>query len=148
MNPARVAWCMALFAVVTINFSGCAVLYHVEVSDIDNTQPDKLKPFTILASETGINTREVAGLASVIAKNSQTSEHMRDLAAIIELFQMGPLTGNRVFDDTYAQNMYEIMYEKCPSGKVTGLTTVREMRKYPVVSGEIVKITGFCIANH
>jgi hypothetical protein len=64
---------------------------------------------------------------------------------LIGLFQMGPQTGNPVYSKDYARNLMQLIYEKCPSGKVTGLTSVRESRKYPVISGEIVKVTGFCL---
>ena len=59
---------------------------------------------------------------------------------------MGPRTGEPVWSsDTYADKVYLGLYEKCPSGQITGLTSIREINKYPVVSGEIVKITGFCL---
>ena len=43
--------------------------------------------------------------------------------------------------------MIAMLKAECPSGKLTGLMSVRESRKYPVISGEIVKVTGYCVTQ-
>ena len=58
---------------------------------------------------------------------------------------MGPRTGARVFSDSYMDKITEEVYKKCPSGNITGLTSTRETARYPVITGEIAKITGYCI---
>jgi len=124
-----------------ICLSGCAVLHHVQIGDLDNR--GKLRAFDIKVSETGINLDEAAEIGKAVSrKNSQVIE---DINAIISLFQMGPRTGNMVFNDKFAEGVIDLIYKECPSGRVTGLTSIREMRKYPVISGEIVKVTGYCI---
>ncbi len=122
----------------------CAQLHHVQLGDIDSRPGFVAKPFEILVSETGINIGEVAGVSKAVLKQNQHKD-LKNIAAFISLFQMGPRTGNPVYVKDYAKNVVQVVYEKCPSGRVTGLMSIRETRKYPVVSGEIVKIKGYCL---
>ncbi len=126
-------------------FSSCAVLHHVQLGELDNTNPIKLDSFEIKVSETGINLDEAADIAKAISRSKKADESIERVQSIIALFQMGPKTGNPVYDDTYAENVITLIHDECPSGKITGLTTIRETRKYPVISGEIIKVKGFCI---
>lgn len=99
-------------------------------------------PFELMVSETGVDVQEIGTIAR--ATRTQAGKDVSAIANIIALFQMGPRTGVPVYSEHYAEHlMYEI-YEKCPSGQVTDLMSIRETRKYPVISGEIVKITGTC----
>lgn len=129
-----------------VNF-GCAILYHVQVGTIDNRSGDAAIPFEILISETGVSTEEIGKLANAANKAGGGSgdSAVGDAAAIISMFQVGPRTGNQVYNQRYAEKLVYEIHQKCPSGRVTGLTSIREMRKYPVISGEIVKVTGFCL---
>lgn len=122
--------------------SSCAILHHTQVGEIDNRK--RGKPFELLVSETGVNIKEARDILKATSKSKQAKQ-MDDLAGIISLFQMGPRTGNMVFDDSYADEILELIAQECPSGKVTGLNSIRETAKYPVVSGEIVKVTGYCL---
>jgi hypothetical protein len=129
--------CMALCS--------CAQLHHVQIGEIVS-HPDYIhKPFDIKISETGVNVQEAAELSKVFLKNQSDQDAADSLAGLIALFQMGPITGNPVYVKDYAKNLLQELYEKCPSGRITGLTSIRETRKYPVVSGEIVKVTGYCL---
>ena len=122
----------------------CAQLHHVQVGEIENRSGFVQKPFDIKISETGINIQEAAGITKAIS-SKQTNKEIQQVANVIAMFQMGPRTGNPVYVKDYAKNLIQLIYEKCPNGQVTGLTSVRESRKYPVVSGEIVKVTGYCL---
>ena len=124
--------------------ASCAQLHHVQVGEIENRSGFVQKPFDIKISETGVSIQEAAGVVKVLS-SKQTNKEIQQVANIIAMFQMGPRTGNPVYVKDYAKNLIELIYEKCPTGQVTGLTSVRESRKYPVVSGEIVKITGYCL---
>lgn len=123
---------------------GCAQLHHVQVGDIDNSPGYTRKPIDIKMSETGINIQEV-GQAARLLLDKRGGKEVGQAAAIVGLFQMGPHTGNAVYTQDYAKGLVEAIYKECPSGRVTGLTSIRETRKYPIVSGEIVKITGTCL---
>lgn len=124
--------------------SSCAQLHHVQIGEITSHPEYIQKPFDIKISEAGINIGEASQISKVFLDKNK-HEGADRIAAIIGLFQMGPRTGNPVYTKDYAKNLVQVIYEKCPSGKVTGLMSVRESRKYPIVSGEIVKITGYCL---
>lgn len=134
------------YIVLTFFFSSlfwsCAVLHHVQVGEVDNRNSTAMIPFEILMSEAGVSTEEIGALAKI--SNSSGGDSLANLAALVSLFQMGPRTGNLVYNEHYAEKLVYEIHQKCPSGQVTGLMSIREMRKYPVISGEIVKVTGFC----
>lgn len=133
-----------LFPVVFLLFYGCAALHHVQVGEIDNRNSRSLKPFEIKVSETGFNIKEAAQIGRAISQSQKGRQTIREAEAIWGYFHMGPTTGNAVFNDTYASDLVQSILEECPSGRVTGLVAIREMRKYPVISGEIIKIKGYC----
>lgn len=124
--------------------SSCAQLHHVQVGEIVSHPEYIHKPFEIKVSETGINLGEAKDISKVFL-NKDRQKDADDIASFIAMFQMGPRTGNPVYVKDYAKNLIQLIYEKCPSGKVTGLMSIRETRKYPVISGEIVKVTGYCL---
>lgn len=130
---------------MTILFlSSCAQLHHVQIGEIDNNPKFVQKPFDIKLSEVGVDIQEAGRITKALAGKDSNNE-AKKIADIIALFQMGPRTGNPVYEKGYAKNLIQLIYEKCPSGRVTGLASIRETRKYPVVSGEIVKLTGYCL---
>lgn len=126
-----------------LQLSGCAVLHHAQVGQIDNRGTEVMIPFEIKMSETGVSVEDAGRIAR--SARSDGGERLGQLADIIGLFQIGPRTGNPVYDEHYAEKLIYQIHEKCPSGRVTGLMSIREMRKYPVISGEIVKVTGYCL---
>ena len=123
---------------------GCAQLHHVQVGEINSHADYVQKPFDIKISESGVNIGEAARISKVFL-NKDRARDAGNIAAAIGLFQMGPRTGNPVYVKGYAKNLVQLLYEKCPSGNITGLMSIRETRKYPVVSGEIVRVTGYCL---
>lgn len=135
-----------VFAGMLSLFSSCAVLHHVQVGEIDNRKTGNATSFDIKVSETGFNLKE-AGDVSRRVLHPKDSEKSDELIQFIQMFQMGPHTGNGVLSYSYADHLEQKIREKCPSGKVTGLLMIRETRKYPVISGEIVKIKGFCLGG-
>lgn len=128
-----------------ILLSGCAILHRVQVGQIDNRQGPAAVPFEILLSESGVSTQEIAAIAR--ATKSRAGNDVAGVAGVIGLFQIGPRTGNPVYNDRFAHSLIYKIHEKCPTGRVTGLTSIREMRKYPTVSGEIVKLSGYCLKS-
>lgn len=105
-----------------------------------------MRKFEVLVSENGFSVQEAGAAAKAAMGNRNGGEAAERFAAILSLFQMGPRTGNPVWSsEKYADGVFERLYEKCPSGQITGLSSTREMNKYPVVSGEIVKLTGYCL---
>jgi hypothetical protein len=129
-----------------VSFSGCAVLHHVQVADVesDNT---KGSPIDIKVSETGVSLDEAASIAKGVARSQAGKEAIGDIQAIVSLFQQGPVTGAPVYVENYASKILDLLKEACLQGRVTNLVSIREMRKYPVISGEIIKMTGRCITN-
>lgn len=125
--------------------SGCAVLHHAQIGNIDNRNGIQKTPFTVMVSETGVSTEDISRIAK--ATNSKAGDSASSLAEIVALFQMGPRTGNPTYNPKYAEKLLQEIYKQCPSGKITGLMSIRETRKYPVISGEIVKITGYCMTD-
>jgi len=122
----------------------CVYLHHVQIGDIDQRQKNSLERFEVMVSETGINLDEATAIAKRLAGTQKARDQMEQINSIVSMFQMGPRTGNLVFNETYAEPILELILSRCPSGRITGLTSLREMKKYPVISGEIVKITGWC----
>lgn len=132
---------------VLMNLSACAYLHHVQIGDIDQRNKNQLQAFEIMVSETGLNLDEASSIAQRLSRSERTSEQIEQVRTLISLFQMGPSTGNIVFNERYAEPILELILSRCPSGRITGLTSIREMKKYPVISGEIVKVTGWCHAR-
>ncbi|MGE0763601.1 MAG: hypothetical protein AB7N80_10020 [Bdellovibrionales bacterium] len=124
--------------------SGCAFLHHQQLGDVDSDVVRKGRKFVILLSETGVNVAEAGSILKATTRHQKTQQDVGRATAIIEMFQMGPRTGNPVFTEKFADNLVDQILERCPKGRISGLASTRESAKYPVVSGEIVKITGYC----
>ncbi len=126
--------------------SSCAYVHHHQVGEIRTPPGHVMRKFEVLVSENGFNVQEAGAVAKAALGNKKSGEAAEKFAAILSLFQMGPRTGNPVWSsEKYADGVFEMLYEKCPSGQITALSSTREMNKYPVVSGEIVKLTGYCL---
>ena len=69
------------------------------------------------------------------------------LATIGSLVTMGPKTGVPGRRPILADSLVEQMYEKCPSGEITGVTSRRETVRAPFASVETIRIQGYCIAR-
>lgn len=130
---------------VAVTLSGCARLDHVHISDIDQSQ-GQLKPISVKISETGVEMAVMAETAAQLARHSaQRQKNFQQIRDILALINMGPRTGNPVFNDTYAENVLKNLYLQCPSGKITAIRNIREAKTYGPVSGEIVRIDADCI---
>lgn len=127
-----------------ILFSSCAIMHHTQVGEIDSAVVLSGKRFEILVSETGFSLDEAASAAKLMTNNEQAKDNIESIRSIIALFQMGPRTGKDVMSPEYADNIYSMIKKKCSEGKISGLTSVRETASYPVISGEIVRIIGYC----
>ena len=124
----------------------CAIMFKYQLGDIKSSGSE-LVPFEVIVSERGFNLEEAGSVSQAMmkaSKNSEAAKHLQTIQDIIALFQFGPRTGNPVFNDDYADVIYQEIDNQCPSGQITGLAIVRESNKYPIVSGEIVKVTGYC----
>ena len=134
------------FILLSFLFQGCAYIHHTQVGEVVSNPKYVSVPFEILVSETGFNLQEAGSITKAVMADKNAGNNVQAAAAIIGLFQMGDRTGNPVYTgDTYADKIYEALYKECPSGQITGLQSTREMNRYPVVSGEIVKIRGYCL---
>lgn len=123
----------------------CAFLHHAQVGEIRHKKNHVRMPFELKVSETGIDMNEVADVAGALSNGNDAAGSAQSLAEIVAMFQMGPTTGKPVYNEKYADKLAKAIYQKCPSGDITGLVLIREMASYPVVSGEIVKIKGYCL---
>jgi hypothetical protein len=136
---------MRVFLVLCLSLSfhtGCAILHHVQVGDIDNRAGTRT-PIDIKASEMGVNIDDAAAVIGAVGGKAATRDSGR-IAEMIGYFQMGPRTGNPVYTSDYARKIVDQVWEACPQGTITALQSIRETRSYPVISGEIVKIKGEC----
>jgi len=132
------------FAIAAVGLlTACARLDHVQIGEIDQSQ-GSLTPFTVQVSEFGFEAAAAAEIGRIATKGP-SSQQFQKIRNILALMNMGPRTGNPVYDDEYANKLMEYIYAECPTGKLTGLTSVREAKGFGPVSGEIVRISGYCI---
>ena len=134
----------ALGYVLFLSLNACAIMHHTQVGEVDSKIVLKGRKFEILLSETGVNFKEAANIGKALTRHGKTKRDIGKVQEFISLFQMGPRTGNHVFTDSYADKIFDLLKQRCASGKISGLTSIRETAKYPVVSGEIVRIIGYC----
>jgi hypothetical protein len=123
---------------------GCARAHHIQVSDVDSSQGE-LQPFEVKVNATGVSVSDSAAVARAMSSDRETRKQVDTLESIIALTQMGPKTGDPTFSDDWADEAAGKVLARCPTGQVTGVTTRRETMDYPVISGEIVTIKGYCI---
>jgi hypothetical protein len=119
----------------------------VQVGEVNDDEKFTLRPFEVKVSETGVDFEEAGKIAKAFTGSKAAKKSIDQINDIIQLFQQGPRTGIPVFSETYAQNIIHDLYKECPTGQITGLVSIREMRKYPVISGEIVKVKGYCMIS-
>ena len=124
--------------------SGCAVMHATQLGEIDSSTVLNGQQFEIRVSQLGLSLDQVASIAEVVADQYGRADEAGAAGDIIALFQMGPKTGNPVFRENYTDHIDTLIAKKCPSGNITGLTVIRETAHYPVLSGEIVRLTGYC----
>jgi hypothetical protein len=132
-----------LYLMLVTSLSSCAVLYRVQVGEMESLPGYSYQPFEIKVSELGFDMNRASN--TVKTYNNNKDNDLSKLLSFIALFQMGPRTGLPVYNKDYAKNILQVIYKKCPSGQVTGLISIRENRDYNIISGEIIKIKGFCL---
>ena len=113
------AWLLSIFGLF---FSGCTVLYSVQLGEINGTAKQSgAEYFEIIVSEVGVNLDEAASVAKSIASTAGKKE-IEEAKNIMGMFQMGPRTGNPVYSDDYAdatlslrKNLQPCLYSRgCP----------------------------------
>ncbi len=134
----------SIFGLSFLLIGGCSQLHHVHIGEIDQSQ-GALTPFTIEVNELGFDAAKAAEIGSEVAKSASTSDDLEFVAFILAISNFGPKTGNPVYNDTYAEKILSEVIKVCPSKKMTGLTSVREATNVGPVSGEVVRINGYCI---
>lgn len=130
-----------MFALVV---SGCMTVHSVQLGDVDSTIVHGGQQFEIKLSALGFNTEEIADLVKIAASSPQAQKRVESIEDTVAMFQYGPRTGDTVLDPRFADRMRHEIRSRCPSGRVSGLMTIRETADYPGLSGEIVKLVGYC----
>lgn len=133
-----------------LSLCSCASLYHVQIDDVSKT--DRARVIDVKVSETAFDYKAMAHTGVNIAQRNAyrrgdtgAQDKLAGLELLLALSNYGPRTGMPVFTDRYSDFVLDELIGKCPSGQITGLTSVREARKYPYISGEIVNIRGYCV---
>lgn len=134
-----------IFLLLVIAMAGCARLDSVQIGSIDQTQGD-LSPISVRFSETGFDAVGAAEIGRNVT-DGQASEHFESLRTILALTNMGPRTGNPVYDDTYAEKLLTYLRSECSNGRITGIRAIREAKAAGPISGEIVGVDAFCVRN-
>ena len=124
-------------------FSGCAALHHVQLGNIDNRNNLNLRPIEVKVSEMGIDLNDAKTLSKLLM-NKDSSRQTNEALSFVQYFQMGPHTGAGVYNLDYIKAVQETLRSQCTDGTITGIMAIRETRKYPVISGEIIKIKAYC----
>jgi hypothetical protein len=126
--------------------SGCAVLYKVQLSDLEHAP--RGKAVSIKVSEMTVDFGDVRRIANRLGKSS-ASHGMRGVGKAAgsyeTLFQFGPRTGAPVFNEFYAREVPERLAAECKNGYLTNVTSLRESRDYPVIKGQIVRVDATCV---
>lgn len=140
---------MKYLVLLYLGLCSCASLYHVQVADIQAS--DRGRMIEVMVSETAFDFKGVGQTGLNIAKrnavrrgDTKAAEHIQGAELVLALTNYGPRTGLPVFTDRYSDYVLDELISKCPNGRITGITSIREARQYPYISGEIVNIRGFC----
>lgn len=115
--------------------SGCAVLHSTQIGEIDSQIVLEGRRFDIKVTEIGVDLEEMF---------DNGDEEEGDLGDLIALFNQGPRTGTPVFFDDYSDGIADRLWRQCPSGNISGLMAIRETNDYGPVSGEVVRLVGYC----
>jgi len=139
----RLSWGVLLGLLLN---SGCAVLYKVQLSDMEYAP--RGKPVSIKVSETTVDFGEAARLAGKLgaAAGSRGLQSVGRGADYYEAyFQFGPRTGTPVFNEFYARTVPELLSAECKSGYLSNITPVRESGEYSFIKGQIVRVDATCV---
>ena len=122
--------------------TGCAVLHSVQLGEIDSSVVLEGRRFEIKVNELGFDVEQVLAVAEAIATQSDGSDSI--LADIFALSNMGPRTGTPVYNPEYSDGIIDSLRKECPSGQISGLMSIRESIDFDVISGEFVRLVGYC----
>jgi len=136
-------WPAVLCGVMALG-QGCAVLHSAQVGDIDSQTVLNGKRFEIKMVEVGVDIDGTSDFASDIGGRYGREKETDAIGDGVKISNLGPTTGNPVFRVDYSDALIERIKWECPSGKVSGLMSVRETAKYGLVSGEYVTLVGYC----
>lgn len=125
-------------------FMGCASLHSYQMGDIDGTGGE-LIGYDIKQTELGWDIEEASQIAKSISKAPGVQKTANTVSDVWAAITFGPKTGEVTFSDQYADETTKRLKTSCASGKITGLVSIRETNKYPVVSGEIARIAAYCV---
>lgn len=89
--------------------SSCVVMHHTQVGDVDATIVLQGEPFEIMLSETGVNLQELGEIAKLTTRSQVAQRDIGNIQSVIALFQMGPRTGNPVYNDIYGDALFEML---------------------------------------
>jgi hypothetical protein len=126
--------------------TSCAYLYHIQIGDIDDRNIISKQYFEIKTNEFGLNLDETSKIIKIFASKAGRKKADK-IKGIIALTQIGPKTGNPIYNEDYGKNILSLLKQKCPNGIISQLTSIREHRNYIAISGEIIKITGYCLTK-
>lgn len=122
---------------------GCAYMHHYQLNDIDSSR-GTLRPISVQVNDIGFNLNEATALLKSMETKAQRQRTDR-ANDIISMFQYGPSTGDLTFNDTWGDRVSDELRARCPTGQITGIMTMREHMDYPVLSGEIITVKGYCV---
>ena len=129
---------------IALFVTACAHMHHYQLGDIDSSE-GRLEPFTVRVDETGFDAQEALELAKDTSATGAGRQRMSDAQALLALFQVGHETGDATFRDDWADGVLAKVLARCPTGRMTGVSVVRESADYPALSGEIVTLKGYCV---
>ena len=142
MSKTASTW--AQLILLTGLLSGCAILHATQVGDVDSQIVMNGERFEIKLAEMGVDLEEVAEFGNELGRMANRDKEAEGVMDLMKMANSGPKTGYPVFDVKYSDGLMDKIKAACPSGKVSGLTSVRETADYGMVSGEIVKLVGYC----
>ena len=139
--------CIGFLAIMQ---NSCAVLFKVQLSDIDGPAA-KGHIISVKASETTVDLAEVASISKNLGRSTKSKglgQAGEGIDTYLALFQMGPKTGAPVYNEFYVRSVTEDLVAQCKNGRLTNIISVREAREYPVIKGQIVRIDALCQQSH
>lgn len=130
------------FLLTFLNLCSCSSLYVFHQDEIDQSS-GSLFPFNIKVSQLGLNPKDMSS-ANVLFSSDEVASRFKALALLLSLSNMGPKTGLPVFSFVDANQLLDYLMLECPTGEITGLSSIRESISYIFFSKEIIAIKGFC----
>jgi hypothetical protein len=133
-------------ALVVMCCMGCATVHRATISEI-RPAGERGGEMDVKLSEMGFDVQGAAKTTRYLTarhgnKNAQSAGAILDF--VVAMSSWAPKTGNPTVSDLWADGSYDELKRRCPNGRVSNVMVVRESAKYPLVSGEIVRIKADC----